>query len=184
MIRILKLNLERLIATHGDNTKEILRGFGQMFSKMPDRKLWYYLKNSGLVSTLEMLEQLILSGVICDEDFTETLRNLFNDFSIKHGKKLLCAIFALLELLKLSSSELSDAQIIFLEKTKRLLRSSLFDDVVVIQLMQLNELARHQPIHPCNCEVCQKKVDILTFGWLNVAQEAHSSLDIFQRVEG
>lgn len=182
MIKILNLHLGRLIAEYGD-TKEILSIFGQNFSRLSNRQLWYYLKSSQLVAILQVLQQLILSAVVYDEDFAETLRSLFNDFSIKNGKRLLCAIFALLELLKVPSNELSDSQIAYLEETKTLLRSSLFHDVVVIHLMQMSELAHHQAIHPCNCEECRKKHSILTFGWLNVAQEAHS-LDMFQRSEG
>ena len=63
--------------------------------------------------------------------------------------------------------ELSSDHILIIEEFKKLLRESVFDDDLLMYLMQLQEQAQ-QELMRCMCNACSQKC-LITIGWFNLA---------------
>ena len=160
---------------------------GQIFDAMSARfsimsvEEWLELvESSSLVSKLEMLKQLVDSRVIYDMGVKPVLTEMFIG-SANEIEENFFAVIALVQLLRLPTSEVSSEQDQRIEGLKGLFRSSLFHDDIVIHFMSFRD-EKQQNAQRCPCPNCNARY-ILSIGWYIVAQEAHNA-DAFVKNKG
>jgi len=159
---------------------QIFDAMSARFSIMSVEELLELVEGSSLVSKLEMLQQLVDSGVIYDMGVKSVLTEMFIG-SANEIEENFFAVIALLQLLRLPTSEVSSEQDQRIEGLKRLFRTSLFHDNIVIHFMSFRD-EKQQNAQRCPCPNCNARY-ILSIGWYIVAQDAHND-NAFVKNEG
>lgn len=159
---------------------QIFDAMSARFSKMPVEELLKLVESSSLFSKLEILQQLVASGVIYDMGVKSVLTEMFIG-SANQIEENFFAVIALVQLLRLPTNEVSSEQDQHIEGLKRLFRSSLFHDDIVIHFMSFRD-EKQQNAQRCPCPNCNARY-ILSIGWYIVAQDAHNA-DAFVRNDG
>ena len=150
------------------------------FSIMSVEELLELVEGYSLVSKLEIVLQLVASEVIYDMGVKSVLTEMFFG-SANEIEENFFAVIALLQLLRLPTSEVSSEQDQRIEGLKELFRSSLFHDDIVIHFMSFRD-EKQQNAQRCPCPNCNARY-ILSIGWYIVAQDAHND-NAFVKNEG
>ena len=145
--------------------------------------LIFTFKDSGLIDRLTTLRELMQSEILFQGDVQDTLSQIFSDFSdLKQGKKFLFGANALVTLCNIpADSELSPEQNAQIEEFKRLVRKTLFDDSVVIHLMDVRD-SKELELSRCPCRNCIARY-LLSIGWYRVLQDKMDT-NLFDAIEG
>jgi hypothetical protein len=159
---------------------QIFDAISARFSNVSVEELLELVKSSSLVSKLEILLQLVVSGVIYDMGVATVLTEMFFG-SEKESEESFFAVIAIVQLLRLPSSEVSSMQDQSIEELKGLFRSSLFHDDIVIHFMSFRD-EKQQNAQRCPCPNCNARY-IISIGWYIVAQDAHND-NAFVKNEG
>jgi hypothetical protein len=138
--------------------------------------LFRYIDGSTLVSSLQILNELVVSEAIYDGDgdLRKLLQDIFDDFSDQNaGQEHLFAVLALVQLIQVPTSEVTPEEDNKIEALKLLFLSTLFDDGIVVQFMgfrdEYEQRARRYPFPNRNATF------IFAIGWYVAAQNAHNA---------
>jgi len=142
-------------------------------SQESDSGLLAIIQQSKLFEILSIFKELVESGVIGDLNVADLIRHNFS--SLQEGQQHLFAVLAFLQLLRSSgdaetpeeAEELSQT----IEDLKELFRLTLFDSLIVSQLMDLRD-EKQDLVSRCPCRDCNARF-ILSIGWYIASQEAH-----------
>jgi hypothetical protein len=160
--------------------RQISHAMSARFSNMDVEELLELVEGSSLVSKLQIVLQLVASGVIYDMGVATVLTEMFFG-SANEIEETFFAVIVLVQLLRLPTSEVSSEQDQRIEGLKELFRSSLFHDDIVIHFMSFRD-EKQQNAQRCPCPNCNARY-ILSIGWYIVAQDAHN-VDAFVRNDG
>jgi hypothetical protein len=162
--------------------RQIFDAMSARFSSMPVEELLTLLTGSPLVSMLEIVQQLLKSGVMHEIGILQVLSDMFEGFrNQQKGKQHLFAVIALVQLLKVPTNMVSIEQDKKIEQLKCLFLSTLFHNDIVLHFMVTHE-QQQQDASLCPCPNCNKTY-ILSIGWYIVAQDAHNA-DAFVKNKG
>jgi hypothetical protein len=151
----------------------ILDALFARFSNMSLEELFRYLEASNLVSSLQILNDLLDSMSIYDMDIESTIREIFGNFSDQiAGRHHLFAVLALVQLIQVPTNEVTSEQDKKIEALKLLFLSTIFNDGVVLHFMDIRDYYEQRAMR-CPCPNCNANF-IFAIGWYVAAQNAHN----------
>lgn len=153
--------------------RRIINALLANLSQKKDSELLAIIQQSKLVEILNTFMELVKSQVIEDLDVDDLIRQNFS--SLQQGQQHLFAVLAFQQLLMSSgdseSPEEAEKLAQTIEDLKELFRLTLFDSLIVSQLMNLRD-EKQGLANQCPCIGCNAKF-ILSIGWYIAAQKAH-----------
>jgi hypothetical protein len=172
-----------IVVGMGKSAGSSLNTLNAIFSQKPVPELIVIFQNSGLIDCLTTMRELIESEILFQGDVQDTLSQIFANFSdLRKGKNFLFGALALVTLCNIpTNSELSSEQTSQIEGLKHLVRRTLFDDSVVIHLMDVRD-SKELELSRCPCRNCIAKY-LLSIGWYRVLQDKMDT-NLFDAIEG
>ena len=153
--------------------RRIINALLANLSQKRDSELLAIIQQSKFVEILTTFKELVKSRVIEDLDVDDLIRQNFSN--LQEGQQHLFAVLAFLQLLRSSgdseSPEEAEDLAQKIEDLKELFRLTLFDSLIVSQLMNLRD-EKQEIVNQCPCLGCNAKF-ILSIGWYIAAQEAN-----------
>ena len=158
---------------------EIMEALLANLSQKSPYELLKLVEDSSFVSNLEMLEQLILSGMIDDDvfDLKDHLERTFCD--PMQGQENLFAVLALVQLLTSSSDCEIDNQV---ERLKGVFKLIFSHSAIAIHLMNMRDRLQ-EGVELCDCQRCNAMY-ILSIGWYVVVQQQVHATKLFVICDG